>query len=781
MVFRLISFKRLKFNGGHRIFCLSFLGLNLLALGDVFFRPGAVLSSPLGDLAQHFIDWRGFAADQIGQGIIPLWAPAYLGGVPFLGGFESALFYPFNFLFLFFPLALAANLEIFGQVLAVGLLGYGWAASRGLKPAACLLAACVISWSGPFFLQVYAGHLTNLCAMVWIPLIFWALEELFKKISLGWAALLALAVCLQGFAGHPQYFYYTALMAAGYGFLKGLSDLRRLQKWAAAGAAYGIGFFLSAAQWLPGLQAVGESMRGHLADFKTAGLFSLPPENFITFLMPGFFGPVGSAQYWGRWYLWDVCLFVGPAALFFCFWSLAVKRSQRLPEMGMMALAGLLALGQSTPLFRLLFDFLPGIKSFRGTCKFDFFMVVFIAVLAAEGFDQMLQKKKLPSSISKFWAGAAVLSMMLSLCLWLSARGGLDGNWGRWMTSLSWLKETFSALDRDSLNSFVQGAGIRCAESLLILAFTALLLALGAFWARRSPRGIYGMAALAVLELFIFARVNRPLFDEGIHRQNVDQVRHFYQTHPGDYRVLGTGSGAALEGGRDLWDGEPLILSRFGHFVAQSQGFAPDAIFRTSPVFKKMEPIYALERLKYIFDFEDPAHAKAIPMRFAPMAKVNIFHQAQIAASPQASLDDLLRPGFDFRHQLILEKAPLFPLAKPRAVESLFYRDLSVNQMQIEADLAAPGILLITDNYGLGWKAREAGGALEVEPVDGFLRGIVLPEGPHRFSLCYAPDSFRVGLWISLVSMMFYVVILACVFRRSLFPTPQRKWSREDH
>ncbi|MGH7739017.1 MAG: hypothetical protein ACREL1_02615, partial [bacterium] len=268
-------------------------------------------------------------------------------------------------------------------------------------------------------------------------------------------------------------------------------------------------------------------------------------------------------------------------------------------------------------------------------------------------------------------------------------------------------------------------------------------------------------------------------FDGPARAQKFEQVQAFYQTHPGDYRVFGTGSDAALEGGRDLWDQEPLILSRYALFVSQSQGFPEEAIFRTSPIFTRFQPIYALTRLRYILNVDGAGRLKAMELPFKPFPQVKIYHQYVTVASASDAVGRLLSPGFDFKHRLILEQKPNPAPSKPTALESVSVQNRSVDRLDLEANLSAPGILLITDNYGLGWKAKDLNGtsasSFKVMPADGFLRAIALPAGQHRLALVYAPDSFRVGLWISLVALMFSIVILTCVFRRPLFPPIQRK------
>src|SRR5260221_9924200 len=150
--------------------------LNLLLFGDIFFNgQGRILSSSQADLYLHFAAWRQFAFDQLRQGHLVLWNPYYLCGSPFFGNFESAILYPLNWLYLIFPLSLAINVGIVLHVFLAGFFTYLWASHRGLHPLSCFIAGTSFMFGGAYFLHVFAGHLPNLCTMVWAPLVFLAL------------------------------------------------------------------------------------------------------------------------------------------------------------------------------------------------------------------------------------------------------------------------------------------------------------------------------------------------------------------------------------------------------------------------------------------------------------------------------------------------------------------------------------------------------------------------------------------------------------------------------
>ena len=156
---------------------LGLLALTLAMFFDVLFLPGdAVLSGVSSDLATQFVHWRGFGFGEIARGNLPLWNPHIYCGAPFLAGFQSALLYPLNVLYLVLPLAKAINWGIALHAFLGGLFFYLWALKRGLHPLACFLAGAEFIFCAPFFLHIYAGHLPNLCTMIWAPLLFLAID-----------------------------------------------------------------------------------------------------------------------------------------------------------------------------------------------------------------------------------------------------------------------------------------------------------------------------------------------------------------------------------------------------------------------------------------------------------------------------------------------------------------------------------------------------------------------------------------------------------------------------
>src|SRR5208283_1589302 len=99
------------------------LALMVVAMfANVVLAGGDQVLSHIGtDLSAEFVYWRQFGFDQLRAGHIALWNPHVFSGVPFMGGFQAALFYPPYWMYLILPLRTAINCEIVLHVFLLGL------------------------------------------------------------------------------------------------------------------------------------------------------------------------------------------------------------------------------------------------------------------------------------------------------------------------------------------------------------------------------------------------------------------------------------------------------------------------------------------------------------------------------------------------------------------------------------------------------------------------------------------------------------------------------------
>jgi hypothetical protein len=718
-----------------RPLALGLGGLALLAFAmffDALIAPGSrVVGQVQQDLALHFLWWREFGFAELAKGNLALWNPHLFSGAPFFGNTQAALLYPPNWLFLALPLPLATNCSIALNAWLLGAFMYLWASRRGLHAFAAFVGGALLMFCAPYFLHVPAGHLNILSALAWVPLLFLALDEWLASRRPIWCLAGMLAVAMQVLSGHPQYAYIAGLAAGGYALLR-LMERRERPMAAAMGllSFYVGGALLAAVQLLPGIQATAETVRSHPLPFEFAAAFNFPPENLVTFLAPGFFGDAVNQPYSGRWYLWEACAFIGVSGLALAAHGMSAPNvAGKRALLALAAAAALLALGDSTPLFRFLYDWLPMFDRFRGAGKFIFITALVLVLFAGYGLDRLLRERAVPAR--SLWTGGAI-----ALALGIAA--------------LVIRAQAFASL------------------GLLLAGLTLALVVGAALWLRREPRAAFLLGALAIAEVFTFARMQRTTFD--IAQLMVPELGRYFAAQPGDYRILNLWNSNTAMATRsyDAWGYDPGVVRRYAEFIAWSEGADPDRA-TNYVAFRRFHRLLSMVRVKYVVA-EQSGVLAIHPAAIAPLHRLELVGAYQV----HRRRDDILRAmgdaAFDPRKEVILEQEP-----KPAPVPAGTQGSARVSRegtdfLEVEADLPAPSILLVTDAWARGWRAAPLAGSsqdrYELLPANYALRGIALAAGRHRLRLEYAPTALRAGIAISVLAGSAWIVALFAFLRR---------------
>ena len=743
--------------------CIVLLLATLGFFGQVFLsEEPVVLSHSSTDISLQFVYWRDFGFKQLAQGNLALWNPYIFGGTPYFGGFQAALLYPPNWFYLILPLPTAINFGIVLHIFLAGLFMYFWTSGRGLQPVACLTSSLLFMFCGAHFLHVYAGHLTNLCVIAWIPLLFFAVDGYFKKLSTSWILLGILGVCMQVLAGHPQYVFFTGVAVGIYSVLQ----LRRPFFWRrlmGLAAMYGGGAALSAVQLITGLQATSEGIRARGLSYSMASMFSFPPENFLTLLVPGFFGNLTDFPYWGRWYLWEVSLFLGVSGLVLAIYgALYGERRVRCFSVTMIILLMILAIGAYSPMFKFLYHWVPGFNLFRSTCKFIVLTSIFTLMLSAIGIDALTRNTNRLGHFSRILAAVALVMSGIGLSTyWLTMKDGVN-LWEGFLQRIVSTREVYFPLAAYHDPEFVNEAGVFAAKGVLICCATLLLLALLFSLIKSVPQVVYLIAAMAIVEILIFAKTTQASFD--INAARFPEIENFLKSQPGDYRVLFPevpDMTMSLEA-RNLWGYDPGVLKRYAEFMTFSQGLDPDDASQYLQ-FKQYHPFYEMLRCRFLF-VADGTRTQVRRIS-ETLPRLQLTQDWVVLSDRDRILTTMESPTFNPRKTVILESPPVPAPIKTDLRGEAEVVESSTDHLTIEANLPASSILLITDNYSSGWQAVALPGSAQQEysvlPANYTFRAIPLSAGRHRLRMEYLPRGFLVGKWISIVSLAAYVLALA--------------------
>ena len=181
-------------------------------------------------------------------------------------------------------------------------------------------------------------------------------------------------------------------------------------------------------------------------------------------------------------------------------------------------------------------------------------------------------------------------------------------------------------------------------------------------------------------------------------------------------------------------------------------------------MFTRLDPLFAMLRWRYAFEYDKEGNLNGSQPTDPPMQRLQLIRNYRVLTNRDDIFAAMAAPTFDPRKDVILESAPNPQPSSAGEKDEVKLLASSTDTLTIEANLPSPAILLITDNYSQGWRARPLDGTAqthyEVLPANYCLRAIPLAAGHHRLRVEYLPAGFVVGKWISLAAVVIYLSLL---------------------
>lgn len=730
----------------------TLLALGALALLCVIFYWDALWLSPDriiagNDLVTMFLNWLRFAKSSLKQGELPLWNPYLFSGLPFIANPQPAMFYPPTWLALLMPATKALGVIIVLHIWLAGAGMYIWLHSEGASVIGALFGGVVFTFSGYFFVRVYAGHLGVITTGAWLPLLLWIYRHIAKQRSWKLAVLGGLPLGLSILAGHTASFIYVMLGLTAYAVFRTWQIWQEEQSTQAAehsllllGVMGLIGIALAAVQILPMTELVAHSARQAGAGYDFATRFSWPPGYLLTLLVPNFFGEPARTGYWGDGIYDEFIFYIGILPLLLTLLGLKLRHHLKpfLIALGLGAL--LLAFGKFGILHRLLYRFLPIFRVMRAPARAGFLFTVAAAALSSLTItslqeDTTEQRRQLLAPLKR-----PILLTVIGMATALIIAGFVGFAWGR---------DTNEAAGR--LWHLANQAS-------LFLIFFSFAIALLKGWQRPRPHGLGLLAlGLVILDLWTFG---------GKLVEPVDiQVNNYWQTvaqavnATESYRVLPWGLGHIEQNGgmslelRSLFGYDPLILQRYETFVSSH----PDPLAQT---YDLLNAGYLIA--KSPLELSDDPNAPQLLLeqsgvyvykRPTAMPKAWIVPGVEVR-SEETMLARMQEQGFAPQEVALVEKDPR--CENITASEESEVKITRYDNNQIEAHTRGRGGLLVFSEVDYpGWQATVDGDPYPIIRADYLLRAVCVPAGDHQVVLTYDPPLLKVGLAISGVTLSF--------------------------
>jgi hypothetical protein len=135
-----------------------------------------------------------------------------------------------------------------------------------------------------------------------------------------------------------------------------------------------------------------------------------------------------------------------------------------------------------------------------------------------------------------------------------------------------------------------------------------------------------------------------------------------------------------------------------------------------------------------------------------------IVHEIAVNSDRSAIYTALAVPGFDPRHVAYVP-TPI-DVVTNQAVEPVSTVTMQPDQVEVDANLTTPGLLVLSEISYPGWTALVNGSPASIVEVDGLLRGVALPAGQARVEMSFRPMSLVAGGIVTVLGVVLWLALI---------------------
>ena len=737
------------------------------------YAPGAVPNKAQSfDTLRQLYPWRYLAVQGYKQGKWPLWNPYNFSGAPLLANFQTAAFYPLNFLYFVLPFNFSWAVQVMLQPLLASLFFLLFARRLKISLEGSFLGAVAFGYSS--FMTVWLEYNTIGHVILWLPLALLAVELVLESFSLFRFSLLVGSLTFSFLAGHLQDFATLYLFVQIYLLARVLSlgFKSYFGRWLKILLISVFPFFLGAVQLLPGLELIFHSARSPLPKDFLLEKVLLQPWQLISAFIPDFFGNPATRNY----FLTDTyigkVLYIGLLPLAFSILAVLGKKNFWIWFFSLAALICLfLTIASSLTGFLYALPIFSSLSPTRILFIFQFSL----AVLAGFGLDKFVS----PKLARKKKLIPLILIFFVFLVAGFFASGAVKSTGHEFLTHLNVVRR-----------NLVYSGFLFLGVSGLFFVCLVKKKSLPKLW-QRILLGV--MIAFVIADLFRFFTKITPfsppefIFPEA-------KVLTFLQSLDNE-RFWGYGT-AYIEANYNavfsLFSSEgydPLYPRQYGEFIRSAEDGRIKPAVRSDAVVKRgfgrtdfAENTYrprVLEALnvRYILD---RAENQTDETTFPPESYSLIWQDQgwriyeSKKAAPRAYMTSKIHfaktttdfekiffsPDFTPATQVILTEETL--KTKESLPGKVTIEAYQPNLVKLSTVASQDQVLVLADNYYPGWKVFIDGKRAPIYKANYTFRASLIPLGEHQIEFKYQPMIFRIGLIISSLSIIGW--LLAGVF-----------------
>jgi hypothetical protein len=673
------------------------------------------------DFQRTHLFYKTYFHDALLSGRLPLWNP-YVGlGRPYMADIETASLYPANLLVLLFGVYGGTAVSVLlHQALAI-YCGVRLGQKTGASAGASWLVGAGFALSSPFTARLDAGILQGYCALCWFPALLWLGASLQDRWEPRVAAGFAAAVGLTILAGHPPFAYLdffglAVFLACRQGWPSdraGFAGAARNTLGLAAAGIIGVG--LSCAALIPFLELVGQGNRPlDSAGFAVAN--GMPAASWLSLVVPA------SSSFRPN---WEYGLHCGLVPLFAALGCLLLPRDRNVRGfLGMGAVGVLLAAGDRLPVLGWVAHVVPGSGALRIPSRYGILLSASILGLAA-----------------------VALSRRRPLAVPVAAIGLAAG-----VTCVIWLEPRLVHGAGSVGGYYLSRAGALAAAAVLVMLWN--------FRQRPAPLLACALAVFCACNWLWAIRLQAPVYSQyGF--TNDDAAVRAALTNAGLFGRSGVPPRISFEPS-EVRENSGMVegYSAYASYVAPSLGRtwaylheATGVPMSATDFVRIPEAVYErsgrLDGINLVATYDRGSPALLVRADPDPRAYV-AFHVE--AAADWREAERAMTASDSFHTRALAERGSepaVAPLAGDPAGEAVITA-FTPERVTVQAAAAAQGVLVLAEAWYPGWRATVDGAPAAVFPVNGWMRGVVVPAGRSEVEFTFRSRWLGVGAAISL-------------------------------
>lgn len=730
--------------------------------GLIYFFKHAIFTRSLTlvwDAADFFYPYLYYISSMYRHGEVPLWNPFLFNGYPMFANVQCQAFYPVNFLFLPFTLftPYAVHLKLILHYFLAGAFMYLLSRHYLEDRRACLLSAMVYMFSG--FMAGHAEHITMVETMTWLPLLFLLTDKAVSKKKLSYAVFAGffLGICI--LAGHPQtaiiifYFLLIHVLYRSAGLYRTDRNPGVFLKSAfTVIVILSLALIIASIQILPAYELVKQTGRSEALSYTLAvGSGQLSLRDAVGFFVPNYFGAI-TGPYWGNTDISQNLIYIGvvPLALVGVSVLFGRRRVAVIYFFTMAMLSLLISMGDNGVIYRLLFDYLPGVNLFRAPVNYFFVFTFFAALLAGYGFNYLYNIR----NRSMFFVCLGLL-FTLSAVIYAVSPESPEGIAGVASKNIRdgfihfGVFYTLFALGTTTCFYYPRLKNL-CPVFLLLVTYADLNMTFTNATTIGLPMApeVYERQIPLITTIKEDSGINHGK-GPGIELNDIELRQGLFRVYTEPKRHQGTaivGYNRAMLYRVFLVEGyDPLVLTRHNRLV--------DALAKRNP-----DNFLKINNVRYILRID--LNNGKLRLTYYPdyLPRAFIVGKARFMRDDDRVLEELSSPAFDPSSEVIISEDGRIAGQKAEVVgreigagdwDATITR-YSANEMEIRATSRYDGFLVISDTYYPGWQAWVDKVEHPVMRANYDFRAVFLPRGQHSVVFKFKPSSLKAGLAISL-------------------------------